>query len=94
LTLAGARGLRRLLERLRRAGGQANGVAVLGVPDEPARKRRLAMRGTTQLAYDALLGAAIEMHLLACERRATAVRTAIAVGFELAQPAPQEHALE
>jgi len=66
-------------------------VAVLAVPDELAGYRRIAARGAAQLADEPVLAvgwggwASIKVDLLAGERRAAAVRTAIAVGLQRAE---------
>ncbi len=69
-------------------------MAVLTVPDEPARERSLAARGTAQLADHALLGAAVEVYVLARERRAPAIRAAAAIGLQRTETAPEQDSLE
>src|SRR5580704_6899243 len=76
------------------AGGQPHGVAVLAVPDDLARDRCLAAHRAAQLAEDPVLAPGVEMNQLAGQRRASAVRAAVPVGLEGAQPAPQQTSLK
>lgn len=90
--MAGAAGpLRR---RLRRAGHEADGVPALKVPDDLAGQRRLVPRRATQLADDPLLPVRVHVDLLAGQRRAPAVRTAVAGGLQSSEAAAQEPSLE
>lgn len=90
--MAGAAGPQR--RRLGCAGHEADGVPALEVPDELAGERRLAPRGATQLADDPLLRARVDVDLLAGQRRAPTVRTAVAGGLQGTEPAAQEPSLE
>lgn len=69
-------------------------MAVLAVPDELARHRRFALARAAQLADDPVLASGVEMYLLAGQRRATAVGTAVPVGLQSPESAAQEHELE
>src|SRR5258708_35968084 len=77
------------------AGGEPHGLAVLGVAHELARQGGVPAQLTAELAdgFGRARGL-IQMHVLAGERRATAVRAAAAIGPEGAQPPHQEAALE
>ena len=69
-------------------------MAVLAVPNDLARHRRIAAARTAQLANDPLLTPGEHVDLLAGQRRTPAVHAAIAVGLQSAQAAAQQHALE
>jgi len=69
-------------------------MAMLAVPDQLARKRGLAPQRAAQLAHDGLRKAFIDVHPLARERRAPAVRASVAVGLQGADTAPQQDSLE
>jgi len=69
-------------------------VAVLAMPDDLARHRRLTLARAAQLADDPMWAPGIEVHLLACQRCAPAVDAAVPVGLERAQPAAQQQVLE
>src|SRR5664280_2220245 len=85
---------KRSCRRSGRAGGQADGVAVLGVPDDLARQGCVPARGAAELAHQALAPAGVEVHVLARQRGAAAVGTTAAVGLQRADTAAQEHPLE
>ena len=73
-----------------RSGGarrQAHGLAVLAVAHDLAGDRRLATQHPAQLADDAAATAVVQMHVLARQRRAAAVRATLAVGLEHAETA-------
>ena len=68
-------------------------MAVLEVAHELGRDRMLTAQWAAQLADDAL-NAGVQVDVLAHERRASAVRAAIAIGLQRADAAAQLHALE
>jgi hypothetical protein len=80
--------------RLGRAGHKTHSVAALEVPDDLAGQWRLMPCRAAQLADDPLLIAGVEVDLLAGERRAPTIRTAVAGGLEGTETAAQEPALE
>ncbi len=83
---------------LGRAGGETDGVAVLGVAHDLRGHRRLATESAAELADDSVGGGAdgacVQVDVLACERGASTVGAAVAVGLERTDTAPQENALE
>jgi hypothetical protein len=69
-------------------------MPVLAVAHELRGQRLLAAPGTAQGAHDALLAVAVEVHVLARQRRAPAVGASVAVGLQCPEALAQEHALE
>jgi hypothetical protein len=69
-------------------------VPALEVPDDLAREWRLAPGGATELADDPLLTICVEVDLLACERRAPTVHTAVSGSLQRTETATQEPSLE
>jgi len=69
-------------------------MSVLAVPDELARQWTVAVRRATQRADQTLLGGAVDVHLLAGERRTPAIRAAAAIGLKRTETTPQQDALE
>jgi hypothetical protein len=67
---------------------------VLAVADGLARDRSVAAQRPAELAHDPASAALIEMDLLAGQRCAPAVATAVAVGLELTDAAAQYEPLE
>src|ERR1700722_15191477 len=99
----GLPGLTRLSRRapgwraLGRAGGETDGVAVLGVAHDLRGEGSLATEGAAELADDsggASRRAFIQVDLLDRERGAPTVGAAVAIGLERTDTAPQENALE
>jgi len=80
-----------------RSGGahcEANGVAVLAVANDLAGDRCLMTQRAAQLAHDPPAALVVQVDMLACQRRAPAVRAAIAVGLQCTDPAAQQAALQ
>ncbi len=73
--------------------GKANGVAVLAVAHQLGGGGGLAPQGAAQLTDDAV-DARVQMNVLAYQRRAPAVGTAVAAGLEHVNRTPQQAALE
>src|SRR6478609_10867239 len=80
-------------DALRRAGGEAHGVAELAVTYHLARERRVPAQPAAQLAHDPDV-ALVDVDALAHERGALAVQAAMTVGGQRADTAPQQEALE
>src|SRR6476660_5078575 len=76
------------------ASGEAHGLAVAGVAHDLAGHRRVATFGAAELADDPSAAALEDVHLLAVERGAPAVRAPPAVGFARPDAAAQQQDLE
>ena len=70
---------------------EADRVSVLAVADELGGERDLSAPGAAQRADDALAGSPVDVHVLAGQRRASAVRAAVAVGLEGSDAPAQKH---
>jgi hypothetical protein len=67
---------------------------VLAVANELGRVGRIAAARTAESTDDPLVVAAVEVHVLARERRAPTVGAAVAVGLESPYPPAQQYPFE
>jgi hypothetical protein len=79
-----------------RALGRAHREAVLAVTDHLCRDRRVAAPRSTQLAHQLMYVAAggVQVHPLPDQRRASAIRAAVAIGGKEPQAAFEQDVLE